>query len=91
VCEQCAGLAERFDLRGPEDYRNTAAEVAAMVNRGSLQVVKDHGVTLTEVATSEKWPGDVIVHDLVCTQCGAKFQLFADTYHGRASWSGEMT
>lgn len=86
MCEQCEGLAVRLEIRGPEDYKSIAAQLIDMVGRGTLQVIAEWGGSLHEVVTSPTWPGDLIVQTFECTRCRAKFELSADTYHGRADW-----
>ena len=87
MCEQCEGLAERLVIRGGEDYKRIAAQLIAMVDRGSLQAIAEWGGSLHEVVTSPTWPDDLIVQTLECTKCRTKFELSADTYHGRADWT----
>jgi ribosomal protein L44E len=90
VCEQCEGLAERFNIREPSEYKDMAAKLMAMVDRGNLRVIEELGGTLKQVALCSTFPDDIIVHLLECTKCSAKFTLSADTYHGRVSWSSQV-
>jgi len=32
-------------------------------------------------------PGDCIFHYFQCAACDREFKLYADTYHGNASWT----
>ncbi|MFC6647021.1 hypothetical protein ACFQBQ_15845 [Granulicella cerasi] len=75
-------------MNGPAEYRQKAAALEAMVKRGSLRVIDDHNVALEEIVQSDTWPDDILITDLECTMCGEKFELFANTYHGSAQWSG---
>ena len=83
-CPICAGISERIDLPGPGEYKELVRLLIEMVKRGALKVLE--ASCPMEDIFKPKWPSDIIIHSFKCTACKGAFHLFADTYHGRASW-----
>jgi hypothetical protein len=38
--------------------------------------------TFEELLQSKTWPSDFLTHTLECCNCGRRFQLSVETYHG---------
>ena len=75
---------EGVSLDKPREYLELALRILNLVKDGTF-VLLESTCTLEDLFKSE-WPSDIVEHNLECTACGRKFQLFADTYHGHAAW-----
>lgn len=89
MCPKCQGFAERMNFSSPREYRDRARQLIEIVGQGTLRVVKA-SCPLEDLFKSP-WPGDIVTHEFECFACGQRFSLFADTYHGNASWEAEAT
>lgn len=84
MCSKCDRFQERLNFSSLSEYLHIVREL--------IQVVKEGTLTLTradcrlEEMFETPMPGDVICHEFQCTNCGRRFTLSADTYHGSASW-----
>ena len=83
-CPICDGISQRFDLPGPEEYKKLVRRLMEMVKSGALKVVQ--ASCPMEDIFGPKWPSDIVIYNFQCTACRRAFHLFADTYHGRATW-----
>jgi len=84
-CSRCDGLAQRFNIGTPYEYQSLVRQLIEVVNQGTFLLV-EASCPLRDVL-QPIWPGDAISHKFKCFACGRTFELFADTYHGNASWS----
>lgn len=86
-CAQCAELDA--DLRlGPHDFGECIVTARDLVDDDTLRVLYA-AVPLAQVDTDDHstwWCDDVVSFMFACTNCGRRFSLSADTYHGAASW-----
>jgi hypothetical protein len=85
MCTKCDGFGERLNLATAREYLDIVRQVIEIVGEGTFRLV--HADCPLEDLFKPTWPGDVISHDFQCTNCGRSFHLFADTYHGNASWT----
>jgi hypothetical protein len=83
-CPQCEELKESICFDKPRDYLELARRLLHAVNAGALNVTEST-CPLRDLFNPE-WPAGEVEHNFQCTACGRTFQLFADTYHGRAGW-----
>jgi hypothetical protein len=82
---KCGGFAERLNFASPREYLDIVGQLIELVGQGAFLLV--HASCPLKDIRNTPWPADIIFHDLQWTMCGRAFQLFADTYHGRASWT----
>ena len=80
----CDGFTERQNFPTLREYRDVVRQLIELVVSGRFLLV-EASCPLEEML-SEPLPGDVVSHDFECADCGRRFHLFADTYHGRAGW-----
>jgi hypothetical protein len=84
-CAKCKGFSERLDLETPGEYRAIAGKLIEVVDQRTFAIVSAD--CPLEDLFKPVWPSDVVEHKFFCVACGRSYRLFADTYHGRASWS----
>lgn len=84
MCEKCDGFAERLNLEFPREYLDIVRQLIDIVKQRTFTLVRAD-CELEEMFNTP-WPGDIIFHEAQCSNCGRRFTLFADTYHGNASW-----
>ena len=83
-CPQCEQLKDSLCFEKPREYLELARQLLNSVNEGAL-IVTESTCPLQDLFNPE-WPGEEVEHNFECTACGRTYQLFADTYHGRAGW-----
>ena len=84
ACTQCDGLMESLSFEKPREYLELARRLLNATNDGKM-IVTECTCSLQDLFNDD-WPAAQVEHDLECTACGRAFQLFADTYLGRAGW-----
>ena len=84
-CPKCDGFSQRFNILDPHEYQDIVRQLNEVVNQGTLLLV--HASCPLQDMLNATSPGDTIFHNFQCFACGRTFQLFADTYHGGASWT----
>ncbi len=84
-CLTCEEISAQFDFANPGEYKEFIRQLIGRVSRSSLRLVTA-SCPLEDILNKPKWPGDILSHDFQCTACNRTFHLFADTYHGGASW-----
>ncbi len=84
-CNKCDGFAERLNFASSREYLDMVRQLIELVGQGKFLIV--HASCPLKDVFNTPWPDDCISHDFQCTPCGRAFQLFADTYHGRANWT----
>ena len=86
-CTHCYDLCVRFPARTPGELRKTISIVASNTADGTLKEVapdpsSGHSTgPFGPVAAGTEWP-DTFNFWFECTNCGERFSLQADTYHG---------
>jgi transposase-like protein len=83
-CPKCASFTKSLDISEPREYLGIARHLIEVVNEGTFLMV--HATCPLQDLFSPEWPGSVVEHAFLCTGCGRNYQLYADTFHGRASW-----
>lgn len=83
-CPNCESFKERRDFKQAREYLGFAHQLIDVVNQGAFVMV--HATCPLQELFNPRWPGNVVEHGFQCTACGRSYQLFADTYHGRAGW-----
>jgi hypothetical protein len=83
-CPKCEGFRESFNIDEPRQYLDIAAQLMEVVSDGTFLMV--HATCPLQDLFKAEWPGNIVEHNFQCTECGRSYQLFADTFHGRASW-----
>ena len=74
-----------FEMLRPSEYYQAVEDVKTELTKRVIILIEGTS-DLADLGENKPWPDDVICHQFRCTQCGRTFKLFADTYHGRASW-----
>jgi hypothetical protein len=88
-CPKCDGFAQRFNIGSLREYLDFVRQLIEIVNQGTF-FLACASCPLQDMFNTPI-PGDTISHDFQCLMCGRSFHLFADTYHGNASWRvGEL-
>jgi hypothetical protein len=85
MCPKCDGFAERIYPGSRREYLDIVQQLIQIVSEGTFLLV--HADCPLQEMFNTPMPGDGVHHDFQCTTCGRAFQLFADAYHGRASWT----
>jgi|SRR6185312_6548280 hypothetical protein len=80
----CDGFAERQNFHTLREYHDVVRQLIALVASGRFLL--DETSCPLEDMLCTPLPGDVVSHDLQCPDCGRRFHLFADAYHGRGGW-----
>jgi hypothetical protein len=83
-CPHCEQLKDSLCFDKPREYLELARQLLNSVNEGAL-TVKECTCPLQDLFNPE-WPSEEVEHNFECTACGRTYQLFADTFHGRAGW-----
>ena len=81
MCSRCVGFAEKIRIQTPGQYFDLVREVKEVLAQGTLALI-DGNVDLAEISPGKGWPDDYIEHTFQCSQCGQRFRLFVETYHG---------
>ena len=93
TCEECRAL-QTHEFRSPDDLLHALQVAAAEVDRGVLARIQREALTVPEqealesAFVSEALP-DTVRYRFQCNVCGDRFELYADTYHGRGGWTRE--
>lgn len=85
ACPKCDGFVQRFNISTLREYQDVARQLTQIVSEGTFLLVR--ASCSLEAVFQTPMPGDIISHDFQCFDCGRKFYLGADTFHGRASWT----
>ena|SRR5712691_3165507 len=81
MCHKCKGFSERLRLGNPREYLDLVRQLDELVKTEVFRLVQGIS-TLAEILEGQQWPDDVIAHVFECPNCGQRFQLSVDTYHG---------
>jgi hypothetical protein len=86
-CHLCHDLCVTYRIRTPKELSNAASIAQANVQDGTLKEVAtgkpifEPVVSFETFATGSAWP-DIVSYCFECTNCGERFALEAETYHG---------
>jgi hypothetical protein len=84
-CPKCDGFSQRFNIGDLREYQDIVRQLIEVVNQGTFLLVQA-SCPLQEMLNTAL-QGDTVFHKFQCFACGRPFQLFADTFHGWASWT----
>jgi hypothetical protein len=84
TCKRCIGFAERRNFVSQRQYCDHVRQLIEIVEQGTFRIVWQ-SCSLEEALTPAE-VGDLIGHDFECTQCGRRFHLSADNFHGGGGW-----
>ena len=92
-CQRCRELRIEWPIRSPSELSKAVRVVRANLDDGTLAEVAVEAAVgapcFDELGDSGTWP-DIVLNAFECTTCGARFKLFADTYHGSGgAWGPE--
>ena len=85
MCSRCDGFAERLNFASLRDYLDIVRQLIEVVSEGTFRILRAD-CPLRDMFNTPM-PGDTVFHEFACTNCDQRFTLFADTYHGNASWT----
>ena len=91
ACEKCTDLMQAIVVERPSDLEMVLRVVQANLGDGTIVPEPLPGSVLPAVAIEKlnaagPWP-DAIESAFRCTQCGQRFRLGVETYHGAGgSW-----
>jgi hypothetical protein len=83
-CPTCAEFLPGRTIDKPREYLELAYRVLGLVSEGVF--VETESTCPLKDLFKPDWPANTLEHNVQCTACGRKFQLFADTYNGHAAW-----
>lgn len=86
ACSTCAEFSSPRPIRLPADLTSVILSLQAAVADGRLTVLPAYSATITAPAFSSlsaegPWH-EIIQNSFACTDCGQKYLLSAETYHG---------
>ncbi len=92
-CERCAPFRQPLPVRGPAELASVVERVRQAVADGVLEYLpfeSDRALvgqpSFLALDLAGPWP-DVFEYRFCCAQCGRRFRLVAETYHGSGgSW-----
>jgi hypothetical protein len=87
-CERCEAWRAERRIAEPGDYFAIARELEHAIAQGVLLLLTG-SCGLEEIVPGCVWPGDVLIHEIECAACGARYVLSVDTYHGGGTWRSE--
>ena len=84
MCDKCKDLAKTRWIEHPEDLRAAISVANGKVADGTIEdVTRDPvDVPFADLANGAQW-NDIVLFQFRCRQCGQKFELSAETYHGQ--------
>lgn len=86
MCDKCKDIALRDRFHSPQDYLHCLEYVGRLI-ASSQFVMLEQTCPLNAVKDENgNWVDDVIYHKISCTDCGAIYTAFCNTYHGNGSF-----
>ena len=86
MCYKCDGFSETIKIEHPYEFFNIVEQVRVVLNEGTMKVIEGN-CNLDDIRQGRPFPEDVTYHVFQCTNCGRKFSLCVETYHGSGgSW-----
>jgi hypothetical protein len=87
ACERCEELHQRLVIGSLGELAQAIRIVQANLDDGTLEQALRVGLGAStapfgSISESGPW-NDVLLYEFVCRWCDARFQLSAETYHGR--------
>lgn len=84
-CTLCAVIPESINIHSLNHFKEIVKEAKSWVSTGILTQSNKglaQNFSLLESISDEPPWDDIVYTKLQCKECGKKFELFADTYHG---------
>jgi len=84
-CDNCASLKEKQLVKNPRELTALISDIKLAVENGVITPLtpdpKRYEQDFNLVLPEPPW-SDIILNRFQCTNCGAQFELFANTYQG---------
>ena len=84
-CDRCKHLKAPLTIAWPDDLRRAIRLAKENVENGTLAVVDAETLPgaqpFAQLSPAGRWD-DMVHFVFVCTACGQRFELSAETYHG---------
>ena len=81
-CERCNWFCERQRIDDPHFYRDVVRQLLDAIKAGVLEMTSGTCPLETLLDAQSPWPDDIVTHEMRCAQCGQRFVMSIDTYHG---------
>jgi hypothetical protein len=81
MCSRCVRFAEKIRIQTPGQYFDLFQEVKEVLAQETLVLIGGN-VDVADISPAEGWPDDYIEHTFQCSECGQRFRLSVETYHG---------
>src|SRR5579859_2040438 len=88
MCNKCEGFSQRLRISNPREYLDLVMQLDALVKTGIFRLIQST-CPLAELLENRQWPSDAVAHVFECSNCGQRFRLVVEAYHG-AGGSWEM-
>ena len=87
TCASCQDLHHAFAIRSRGELARAIRVIQANLEDDTLEQAEVTGAgasiqSFRSVSEHGPWE-DILLYEFSCRSCSARFQLFADTYHGR--------
>jgi hypothetical protein len=90
MCNKCKGFSERLSINSSREYLDFVHQLDKLVAAGTFRLIR--GCPLKKLLEHQQWPSDVVTHIFECSNCGQRFRLAVDTYHGSGgTWEMMIT
>ena len=85
ACEKCADLCLEYEIHSPSDLHKAFAVARDNIADGTIREISAQSFWGAASALDEggSWPSDHLFYQFECRRCGERFDLYAETYHGR--------
>ena len=87
-CERCKYIAQDFSIEVPSDLTRIIRVTTEALENGIIENITENEDSYTPFeGLSETGPwDDILNYRFRCRHCGARYELFCDTYHGGGKW-----
>jgi len=84
-CKNCEKWSEEKRIHAPYVYLDLLEKLRNALQNKELIIVKGT-CSIEEILSSSCCPDDILEHEFSCPECGAKFNLYVNTYKGSGGW-----
>ena len=86
MCDNCQGFEKFEPIEHVYQYQNLMRQIDDLIADRRFILTSDLNLWRNLLSDPLGSGHDIVFHSLECPWCRSIFELFADFYHGRASW-----